>query len=184
MKKILLLFVFVFEVMLSAAKAAEPSWLVKTPADTAQYKYYVACGFGSFQTAALKKAEKEARRQAVMDNFGIQFEAFESVYADEDDEGITSQSSEKMSAEIVGFKEEERFFNKKNNQACALYSYSKQQIKAEKERLKNPKKEQKQTVGAKSALSGILDLETVPVRDAEVVIDGMILSKKNSYQNF
>ncbi len=182
MKKILLL--FVFEVMLSAAKAAESSWLAKTPADTAQYKYYVACGSGSSQTAALKKAEKEARRQAVMDNFGIQFEAFESVYADEDDEAVTSQSSEKMSAEIVGFKEEERFFNKKNKQACALYSYSKQQIKAEKERLKNPKKEQKQTVGAKSALSGILDLETVPVRDAEVVIDGMILSKKNSYQNF
>ena len=165
-------------------RAEEPSWITKTPADTAEYKYYVACGVGTSQADALKKAEKEAQRKAVMDNFGIQFEAFESFYETETDEAVTSQSSETMSAEIAGFKEVERSFNKKSNQACGLYSYSKKHIKAEKERLKNPKKEKKQTVGAKSAVSGILDLETAPVRDAEVVIDGMVLSKKNSYQNF
>ena len=165
-------------------KAEEPSWITKTPADTAQYKYYVACGAGGSQAEALKRAEKEAQRKAVMDNFGIQFETFESVYVADNDEAVTSQSSETMSAEIAGFKEVERSFNKKSKQACGLYSYSKKHIKAEKERLKNPKKEKKQTVGAKSAVSGILDLETAPVRDAEVVIDGVILSKNNSWQNF
>lgn len=184
MKKFLLFFISVFGISLSSVKAEEPSWVTKTPADTAQYKYYVACGAGGSQAEALKRAEKEAQRKAVMDNFGIQFETFESIYVADDDEALTSQASETMSAEIAGFKEVERFFNKKSKQVCGLYSYSKKHIKAEKERLKNPKKEKKQTVGVKSAVSGILDLETAPVRDAEVVIDGMVLSKKNSYQNF
>lgn len=184
MKKFLLFFISVFGISLSSVKAEEPSWITKTPADTAEYKYYVACGVGTSQADALKKAEKEAQRKAVMDNFGIQFEAFESFYETETDEAVTSQSSETMSAEIAGFREVERSFNKKSKQACGLYSYSKKHIKAEKERLKNPKKEKKQTVGAKSAVSGILDLETAPVRDAEVVIDGVILSKNNSWQNF
>ena len=152
-----------------------PSWVGETPSDTPTHKYYVGCGDN------LKNASVDAQKKAITDNFGIEIKSFTSVYSTLEDEDSSSQFSEQMEANLVGFKEEKRYVGKK--QTCVLYSYSVTEIKKERERLKNPKKN-KLTVGKKTGDSGVLDLETTPVCDAKVEIDGIVVSEKASCLNF
>lgn len=182
----ILLFLLLF-FSLPCAADTRPAWVDRTPADTGDDKFYVACGTGDTQAEALKEAEKDAQKRAIIDNFGVKIEYFFISFSTDDDDKATSQSSERMNATLAGFKEKARYFpnaNGKKRQACALYAYSKKQIERERRRLENAKDADKQTVGFKSDTSGILDLTTEPVRDAEVAIDGIIMAKNNSFQKF
>lgn len=164
------------------AAAEAPAWVESVPKDSATAKYYVGYANGKTRKEASDGAETNAVKRAITDNFGMEFEYFQSVYEDLSAVDLAAHSTEKMAARLVGFRAEKTYTLKGKTawEAWVLCSYSKKEIAAEKKRLKEKKPEKKDSAGVRSSSSGVVDLTTFPVRDASVYIDGQLVSQNKS----
>ena len=182
MSVILALFLSLLISPAAFAAAETPAWVESVPKDSASAKYYVGYANGKTRKEAADGAETNAVKRAITDNFGMEFEYFQSVYEDLSAVDLAAHSTEKMAARLVGFKAEKTYTLKGKTawEAWVLCSYSKKEIAAEKKRLKEKKPEKKDSAGVRSSSSGVVDLTTFPVRDASVYIDGQLVSQNKS----
>lgn len=147
-----------------------------------QYRYFCGIGQGNTETAALQRARENGEMQARksfgnLGGFGYQKTNAERVSS------IESYSEKESDISRLDLIDEKASCKGQICEAYAWYRFSKKDWENENERLKSKapdRKKKKSLVGAGTSESGILNLSVSPVSNADVYIDGVMMSEKNS----
>lgn len=148
--------------------------------EDAGYRYFCGIGTGGTKTQALERARQNGEVQA------------RKIFGDVGGFSYTKSNGERVSA-ADSYSEKDSDIRALENidenaechngicEAYAFFRFSKKEIALEMERLKSRKQnKRKNLTGVSSAESGILNLTTLPVSNADVYIDGVKISEGNS----
>ena len=148
--------------------------------EDAGYRYFCGIGTGGTKTQALERARQNGEVQA------------RKIFGDVGGFSYTRANGERVSSG-ASYSEKDSDIRALENidenaechngicEAYAFFRFSKKEISLEMERLKSRKKnKRKNLIGVSSAESGILNLTTMPVSNADVFIDGVKISEGNS----
>ena len=145
-----------------------------------RYRYFCGIGTGGTKTQALERARQNGEIQA------------RKIFGDIGGFSYTKSNGERVSA-ADSYSEKDSDIRALENidenaechngicEAYAFFRFSKKEIALEMERLKSRKQNKRKILtGVSSAESGILNLTTLPVSNADVYIDGVKISEGNS----
>lgn len=148
--------------------------------EDARYRYFCGIGTGGTKTQALERARKNGEIQArkIFGDLG----GFSYMKANEErvssGESYSEKDSDIRALENI---DENAECHKNICEAYAFFRFSKKEIAIEMEKIKDRKQnKRKNLIGVSFAESGILNLTTLPVSDADVYIDGVKISEGNS----